>query len=65
MIIHLSHAECSLLISLLTSAVADTKEEIHRTVNHNFKEELKSERILMEKVLSRLIEVSMEGERPH
>jgi hypothetical protein len=41
------------------------KEEIHRTERHEFKEELKSEKILMEKILSRLVEVSMVGERPH
>jgi len=65
MTVQLSHTECNLLISLLTSAVADMKEEIHRTERHEFKEELKSEKILMEKILSRLVEVSMVGERPH
>lgn len=65
MVIQLSNGECNLLISLLTSAIADTKEEIHRTERHDFKEDLKSEKILMKKILSRLIEVSMEGERPH
>jgi hypothetical protein len=49
----------------LTSAIADTKEEIHRTTDHDFKEELRSEKMLMEKVLSRLIEAGMEGEKPH
>jgi hypothetical protein len=65
MTIQLSHAECNLVISLLTSAIADAKEEIYKTERHDFAEELKSEKILMEKILSRLIEVSMEGERPH
>ena len=65
MMIQLNHAECNLLISLLTSAVADAKDEIHRTDRHEFKEELRSEKILMEKILFRLIEISMEGERPH
>lgn len=65
MVIQLSNGECNLLISLLTSAIADTKEEIHSTERHDFKEDLKSEKILMKKILSRLIEVSMEGDRPH
>ena len=65
MVLRLNLEECNLLISLLTTAVAETKEEIYKTERHEFKDELKSEKAVMEKILSRLVEASMDGERPH
>jgi|GEM_PF-632337 len=65
MVLKLNLEECNLLISLLTTAVADTKEEIYKTEKHEYKTELKAEKALMESILSRLIEISMGGERPN
>lgn len=64
MILEISKEECDLLISLLTSAIAETKEEIYKTEKHEFKEELKSEKTIMEKVLARLIDFSNVGRQP-
>lgn len=44
MILYISQEEGQLLISLLTSAIADTKEEIYKTEKYEFKEELKNEK---------------------
>lgn len=65
MVLKLNLEECNLLISLLTTAVAETKEEIYRTEKYEYKTELKTEKALMESILSRLIEISMGGERPN
>jgi len=64
MILNISQEECELLISLLTSAIADTKEEIYKTEKYEFKEDLKNEKMIMEKVLIKLLRQSTSESQP-
>jgi len=64
MILNISQEECELLISLLTSAIADTKEEIYKTEKYEFKEDLKNEKMIMEKVLIKLLRQSTAESQP-
>jgi len=61
MILELSKVECDALVSLLTKTISELKEEIHRTAKFEFKENLKSEKMLMENLLTKLMNVSMVG----
>ena len=60
----LSSEECNLLISLLSSAISDTRGEINQTDKYELSDEMKSELLMMEKILASIIDTSMMGNRP-
>ncbi len=53
MIIQLTSEERELVISLLDGAIRDTREEIYRTENFEFKETLRAKKNRMEDLLRR------------
>jgi len=61
MILELSNNESDILVSLFTKTISELKEEIRRTEKYEYKENLKSEKMLMENLLTKLISVSMVG----
>jgi|WetSurMetagenome_2_1015567.scaffolds.fasta_scaffold1230949_1 hypothetical protein len=63
-ILKLSSEECNLLISLLSSAISDTRDEINQTDKYELSDEIKSELLMMEKLLASIIDTSMVGNRP-
>ena len=54
MSLEISDREKNLLVSILTSAISETREEIHRTDNFEYKEKLKTQKHLMESLLNRV-----------
>jgi hypothetical protein len=63
-VISISLEECNLLISLLSSAISDTRGEINQTDKYELSDEMKSELLMMEKILASIIDTSMMGNRP-
>lgn len=50
----ISHEECSLLVSILTTYRANLRAEIYRTEGTDFKKQLKREEELLDRLLSEL-----------
>lgn len=55
MTIQLSNDERDVLIALLDSAIAETRQEIYHTEKHAFKEAIKTKKYLLEGLLERFI----------
>ena len=53
MILQFSGEERDTLISLLDSAISESRAEIYRTEEHNFKESIRSKKFIMEELLQR------------
>ncbi len=59
MIIEISGEERDALIALLSDSIADTREDIYRTEQYRYKENLRLHKQLIEDLLSRLVTPSV------
>ncbi|MBA4312949.1 MAG: hypothetical protein C0417_09995 [Chlorobiaceae bacterium] len=62
-VINISLEECNLLISLLSNAISELREDLINSTNNKLSKELKSEVIEMEKLLTSIIATSLVDER--
>jgi len=53
--INLTEAELKVAVELLEREAAELHEEIHRTDNHDYREELKAEEIVLKGLLHKLV----------
>lgn len=60
MLIEISKEEREILVQLLTSAIADEREEIYKTDTFTFKEQLKEQKRMMQNILSQILNLADE-----
>ena len=62
-ILKLTIEECDLLISILSSSISETRNELNQTDKYELSQELNSVLISMRKILSTIIKTTMIGNR--
>jgi Spy/CpxP family protein refolding chaperone len=60
MLIEITTEEREILIQLLTSAIADEREEIYKTETYSYKEHLKTQKKNMQNLLSQILNLEEE-----
>ncbi|MBM4166482.1 MAG: hypothetical protein FJ218_06155 [Ignavibacteria bacterium] len=60
MLIEITTEEREILVHLLTSAIADEREEIYKTETFSYKEQLKKNKRIMQNLLSQILNLADE-----